>query len=43
MASIMQHGSGQWTCMEAGMPVKAQSVIISFPLVYKAQSGIGIP
>ncbi len=22
-ASVMQHGSGQWTCMDAGMPIKS--------------------
>jgi hypothetical protein len=33
----------QWTSMDAGMPINVQSGIVSFPLVYDALSGIGIP
>jgi hypothetical protein len=39
----MQHGFAAWTwivdmhgCMDAGMLIKAQSGIVSFPLVYNA-------
>jgi hypothetical protein len=39
MDLVMQHGPGQCTCMDARMPEcrwKAQSGIVSFPLVYMA-------
>jgi hypothetical protein len=42
MDLVMQHGPGQWTCMDAWMSEcrnadkKAQSGIVSCPLVYNA-------
>ncbi len=42
IALIMQHVSGQWTCMDAGMPIKSSVRHRQFSVGLRRYSGIGI-
>jgi hypothetical protein len=38
-ALVMQHVSGQWTCMDAGMPIKSSTLSPASAFRHRGQSG----